>query len=223
MAVSIHPEWENILQDTFESVYFKALINFVKSAYGSAKCFPPGKLIFNAFDLCPPEKTKVVILGQDPYHGPGQAHGLCFSVPRGVPHPPSLINIFKELEKDVKTPYPKSGNLSPWAKQGVLLLNTTLTVQANRAGSHQGKGWEKFTDQVIHILSNNYKNIVFLLWGSYAKQKIKIIDREKHFVLTSGHPSPLSANRGYWFGNSHFSKTNDYLTSKGKKPINWNL
>ncbi|MAM16922.1 MAG: uracil-DNA glycosylase [Flavobacteriaceae bacterium] len=223
MAVSIHPEWENILQDTFESVYFKALIHFVKSAYGSAKCFPPGKLIFNAFDLCPPEKTKVVILGQDPYHGPGQAHGLCFSVPRGVPHPPSLINIFKELEKDVKTPYPKSGNLSPWAKQGVLLLNTTLTVQANRAGSHQGKGWEKFTDQVIHILSNNYKNIVFLLWGSYAKQKIKIIDREKHFVLTSGHPSPLSANRGYWFGNSHFSKTNDYLTSKGKKPINWNL
>ena len=223
MAVSIHPEWENILQETFESVYFKALIHFVKSAYGSAKCFPPGKLIFNAFDLCPPEKTKVVILGQDPYHGPGQAHGLCFSVPRGVPHPPSLINIFKELEKDVKTPYPKSGNLSPWAKQGVLLLNTTLTVQANRAGSHQGKGWEKFTDQVIHILSNNYKNIVFLLWGSYAKQKIKIIDREKHFVLTSGHPSPLSANRGFWFGNSHFSKTNDYLTSKGKKPINWNL
>lgn len=223
MAVSIHPEWENILQETFESVYFKALIHFVKSAYGSAKCFPPGKLIFNAFDLCPPEKTKVVILGQDPYHGPGQAHGLCFSVPRGVPHPPSLINIFKELEKDLKTPYPKSGNLSPWAKQGVLLLNTTLTVQANRAGSHQGKGWEKFTDQVIHILSNNYKNIVFLLWGSYAKQKIKIIDREKHFVLTSGHPSPLSANRGYWFGNSHFSKTNDYLTSKGKKPINWNL
>ena len=223
MAVSIHPEWENILQDTFESVYFKALIHFVKSAYGSAKCFPPGKLIFNAFDLCPPEKTKVVILGQDPYHGPGQAHGLCFSVPRGVTHPPSLINIFKELEKDVKTPYPKSGNLSPWAKQGVLLLNTTLTVQANRAGSHQGKGWEKFTDQVIYILSNNYKNIVFLLWGSYAKQKIKIIDREKHFVLTSGHPSPLSANRGYWFGNSHFSKTNDYLTSKGKKPINWNL
>ena len=223
MAVSIHPEWENILQDTFESVYFKALIHFVKSAYGSAKCFPPGKLIFNAFDLCPPEKTKVVILGQDPYHGPGQAHGLCFSVPRGVPHPPSLINIFKELEKDLKTPYPKSGNLSPWAKQGVLLLNTTLTVQANIAGSHQGKGWEKFTDQVIHILSNNYKNIVFLLWGSYAKQKIKIIDREKHFVLTSGHPSPLSANRGYWFGNSHFSKTNDYLTSKEKKPINWNL
>ena len=162
MAVSIHPEWENILQDTFESVYFKALIHFVKSAYGSAKCFPPGKLIFNAFDLCPPEKTKVVILGQDPYHGPGQAHGLCFSVPRGVPHPPSLINIFKELEKDVKTPYPKSGNLSPWAKQGVLLLNTTLTVQANRAGSHQGKGWEKFTDQVIHILSNNYKNIHFI-------------------------------------------------------------
>ena len=223
MAVSIHPEWENILQDTFESVYFKALINFVKSAYGSAKCFPPGKLIFNAFDLCPPEKTKVVILGQDPYHGPGQAHGLCFSVPRGVPHPPSLINIFKELEKDVKTPYPKSGNLSPWAKQGVLLLNTTLTVQANRAGSHQGKGWEKFTDQVIHILSNNYKNIVFLLWGSYAKQKIKIIDREKHFVLTSGHPSPLSANRGYWFGNSHFSNLADPGSERPKSSKNKDL
>tara|TARA_B100001029_G_C15059817_1_gene457457 strand:- start:2160 stop:2831 length:672 start_codon:yes stop_codon:yes gene_type:complete len=223
MAVSIHPEWENILQNTFESVYFKTLVHFVKSAYGSAKCFPPGKLIFNAFDLCPPEKTKVVILGQDPYHGPGQAHGLCFSVPKGVPHPPSLTNIFKELEKDLQIPYPKSGNLSPWAKQGVLLLNTTLTVQANRAGSHQGKGWEKFTDQVVQILSDKYENIVFLLWGGYAKQKIEIIDREKHFVLTSGHPSPLSANRGYWFGNSHFSKTNDYLTTIGKKTIDWNL
>ena len=223
MAVSIHHEWENILQDTFESVYFKALIHFVKSAYGSAKCFPPGKLIFNAFDLCPPEKTKVVILGQDPYHGPGQAHGLCFSVPMGVPHPPSLINIFKELEKDVQTPYPKSGDLSPWAKQGVLLLNATLTVEAHRAGSHQGKGWEKFTDQVIQILSDQYENIVFLLWGSYAKQKLKLIDGEKHCVLTSGHPSPLSANRGYWFGNGHFSRTNAYLTAQGKEPIDWAL
>ena len=223
MAVSIHPHWENILQNTFESVYFKALIDFVKSAYGSAKCFPPGKFIFNAFDLCAPEKTKVVILGQDPYHGPGQAHGLCFSVPAGIPHPPSLINIFKELEKDVQTPYPKSGDLSPWAKQGVLLLNATLTVEAHRAGSHQGKGWEKFTDQVIKLLSDQYENIVFLLWGGYAKQKLKLIDREKHCILTSGHPSPLSANRGYWFGNGHFSKTNDYLAAKGKEPIDWAL
>ena len=148
MAVSIHPHWENILQDSFESPYFKTLIDFVKSAYGAARCFPPGKFIFNAFDLCPPEKTKVVILGQDPYHGPGQAHGLCFSVPAGIPHPPSLINIFKELQEDVQIPYPRSGDLSPWAKQGVLLLNATLTVQAHKAGSHQGKGWEKFSNRV---------------------------------------------------------------------------
>ena len=164
-----------------------------------------------------------MILGQDPYHGPGQAHGLCFSVPEGIPHPPSLINIFKELEKDVQTHYPKSGDLSPWAKQGVLLLNATLTVQAHRAGSHQGKGWEKFTDQVIELLSDQYENIVFLLWGGYAKQKLKLIDREKHCILTAGHPSPLSANRGYWFGNGHFSKTNDYLAAKGKEPIDWAL
>jgi uracil-DNA glycosylase len=223
MAVSIHPHWEKILHNTFESPYFESLIDFVKSAYASSKCFPPGKLIFNAFNLCPPEKTKVVILGQDPYHGFGQAHGLCFSVPSGIPHPPSLINIFRELEKDVQIPYPLSGDLSPWAKQGVLLLNATLTVQAHRAGSHQSKGWEKFTDQVIQILSDQYENIVFMLWGGYAKQKLKLIDGNKHFVLTSGHPSPLSANRGYWFGNGHFSKTNDYLTEKGKDPIDWTL
>ena len=223
MAVSIHSHWENILQDTFEAPYFKALIDFVKSDYTSTQCFPPGKLIFNAFDLCPPEKTKVVILGQDPYHGPGQAHGLCFSVPEGIPHPPSLKNIFKELENDLQMVYPISGNLTSWAKQGVLLLNATLTVQAHRAGSHQAKGWETFTDRVIQLLSEQYEGLVFLLWGGYAKQKIKLIDADKHCVLSSGHPSPLSANRGYWFGNQHFSKCNAYLDYKGKTPINWQL
>jgi uracil-DNA glycosylase len=223
MAVSIHSHWENILQDTFEAPYFKALIDFVKSDYTSTQCFPPGKLIFNAFDLCPPEKTKVVILGQDPYHGPGQAHGLCFSVPEGIPHPPSLKNIFKELENDLQMAYPISGNLTSWAKQGVLLLNATLTVQAHRAGSHQAKGWETFTDRVIQLLSEQYEGLVFLLWGGYAKQKIKLIDADKHCVLSSGHPSPLSANRGYWFGNQHFSKCNAYLDYKGKMPINWQL
>jgi uracil-DNA glycosylase len=223
MAVSIHSHWENILQPTFESPYFKVLIEFVKLAYATSSCYPPGKMIFNALDLCPPEKTKVVILGQDPYHGPGQAQGLCFSVPNGIPHPPSLINIFKEMEKDVGIPYPKSGDLSPWAKQGVLLLNATLTVQAHQAGSHQGKGWEKFTDQIIQVLSDRYESIVFLLWGGYAKQKLKLIDGEKHCVLTSGHPSPLSANRGYWFGNDHFSRANQYLKEKGKEPIDWAL
>lgn len=223
MAVSIHSHWENILQDTFEAPYFKALIDFVKSDYTSTQCFPPGKLIFNAFDLCPPEKTKVVILGQDPYHGPGQAHGLCFSVPEGIPHPPSLKNIFKELENDLQMAYPTSGNLKSWAKQGVLLLNATLTVQAHRAGSHQAKGWETFTDRVIQLLSEQYEGLVFLLWGGYAKQKIKLIDADKHCVLSSGHPSPLSANRGYWFGNQHFSKCNAYLDYKGKTPINWQL
>ena len=223
MAVNIHSHWENILQDTFEAPYFKALIDFVKSDYSSTQCFPPKKLIFNAFDLCPPEKTKVVILGQDPYHRPGQAHGLCFSVPEGIPHPPSLKNIFKELENDLQMAYPISGNLTSWAKQGVLLLNATLTVQAHRAGSHQAKGWETFTDRVIQLLSEQYQGLVFLLWGGYAKQKIKLIDADKHCVLSSGHPSPLSANRGYWFGNQHFSKCNAYLDYKGKTPINWQL
>lgn len=223
MTVSLPPKWENILEDAFHAPYFKALIYFVKLAYESEKCFPPEKLIFNAFDLCPPEKTKVVILGQDPYHRPGQAHGLSFSVTEDMKHPPSLINIFKELEKGEQIPYPQKGNLSSWAKQGVLLLNATLTVQAHKAGSHQGKGWEKFTDHVIKILSDEYEEIVFLLWGGYAKQKLKLIDGEKHCVLISGHPSPLSANRGYWFGNGHFGKTNSYLKSTGKKSINWSL
>jgi uracil-DNA glycosylase len=165
----------------------------------------------------------VVVIGQDPYHGPDQAHGLSFSVPSGVKHPPSVVNIFKELEQDLKIPYPVSGDLTPWAKQGVLLLNATLTVQAHQAGSHQGKGWEQFTDEVIQRLSDQYEGIVFLLWGSYAKQKQKLINAEKHSILTAGHPSPLSANRGYWFGNQHFSKANTYLSSIGKKPIDWKL
>ncbi len=223
MAVRIHPQWENILQDTFETASFQNLMDFIKMAYETSQCFPPAQLIFNAFDLCPPEKTKVVILGQDPYHGPGQAHGLCFSVPQGIPHPPSLINIFKELENDLQIPYPTHGDLSPWSKQGVLLLNACLTVQAHKAGNHQGRGWEKFTDQVIQILSEQFEGLVFLLWGNYAQQKLKIIDDQKHAVLTSGHPSPLSANRGYWFGNGHFSKANNYLILKGKEAVDWNL
>jgi uracil-DNA glycosylase len=223
VAVSIHSDWKNVLHQSFESPYFQNLINFVKQAYQSGRCYPPGKLIFNAFDLCPPKTTKVVVIGQDPYHGPDQAHGLSFSVPSGVKHPPSLVNIFKELEQDLKIPYPVSGDLTPWAKQGVLLLNATLTVQAHQAGSHQGKGWEQFTDEVIQRLSDQYEGIVFLLWGSYAKQKQKLINAEKHSILTAGHPSPLSANRGYWFGNQHFSKANTYLSSIGKKPIDWKL
>lgn len=223
MAVRIHPGWEKVLHDTFDQLYFKGLISYVKAAYSKGRCYPPGNLIFKAFDLCPPEKTKVVLLGQDPYHGAGQAHGLCFSVPQGVSHPPSLVNIFRELEQDLNLPYPKSGDLNAWANQGVLLLNATLTVEAHRAGSHQGKGWEVFTDSVIKILSSQYEGIVFMLWGGYAKQKIKLIDAQKHCILTSGHPSPLSANRGYWFGNKHFSRCNEYLKSKGKKAIEWKL
>jgi uracil-DNA glycosylase len=221
MSVKIHPQWKIVLYNNFDHPYFKTLISFVKSAYQKEQCYPPGELIFNAFDLCPPKQTRVVLLGQDPYHGDGQAHGLCFSVPKGVTHPPSLINIFKELAKDIGCDYPKNGELSCWAKQGVLLLNSTLTVAAGKAGSHQGKGWEIFTDRVIRTLSNDYEGIVFMLWGGYARQKTKLIDAEKHFILTSGHPSPLSANRGYWFGNKHFSQCNEYLISKGKIPIEW--
>lgn len=223
MSVKIHPQWKIALYNNFDHPYFKTLISFVKTAYQKGQCYPPGELIFNAFDLCLPKETRVVLLGQDPYHSQGQAHGLCFSVPKGVAHPPSLINIFKELVKDIGCDYPKNGELSCWAKQGVLLLNSTLTVAAGRAGSHQGKGWEAFTDRVIKILSNDYEGIVFMLWGSYAKQKTKLIDAQKHLILTAGHPSPLSANRGYWFGNKHFSQCNEYLISKGKKPIDWKL
>ncbi len=223
MNVTIHSSWKQVLQPEFEKPYFQDLSSFVKQEYSSHRCFPPGKEIFSAFDHTPFNKVKVVIIGQDPYHGTGQANGLCFSVREGVPHPPSLINILKELETDLLLPYPSSGNLEPWANQGVLLLNATLTVRAHQAGSHQNKGWEQFTDAVISLLSEQKEQLVFLLWGGYAKKKGSKIDRSKHLVLTTGHPSPLSANRGYWFGNRHFSATNEYLNKNGKSPINWQL
>ncbi|MCG2461318.1 uracil-DNA glycosylase [Flavobacteriaceae bacterium F89] len=221
MDVKIHPSWKEQLLVEFEKPYFKALSGFVKEQYALYTCYPKGSDIFSAFDHCPFDKTKVVIMGQDPYHGPGQAHGMCFSVKDGVAHPPSLINIFKEVGNDLGTPYPESGNLERWADQGVLLLNATLSVRAHEAGSHQGKGWEIFTDSAIQKLSEKRDGLIFLLWGGFAKKKLKLIDTSKHRVLTSGHPSPLSANRGYWFGNKHFSQTNIILTKDGKKPIEW--
>ena len=221
MNVRISPSWNALLSSEFEKPYFQALTSFVKKEYSEHICYPKGKEIFAAFDKCPVENLKVVLLGQDPYHGEGQANGLSFSVRDGIAHPPSLVNIFREIEEDLKLPYPESGNLSRWAEQGVLLLNATLTVRANTAGSHQGQGWETFTDAVIKCISDNCQHIVFLLWGSFAKNKIALIDTQKHCVLSSGHPSPLSANRGYWFGNKHFSKTNAYLTSVGKQAIDW--
>ena len=221
MNVRISPSWNALLSNEFEKPYFQALTAFVKKEYSEHTCYPKGKEIFAAFDKCPVEDLKVVLLGQDPYHGEGQANGLSFSVRDGIAHPPSLVNIFREIEEDLKLPYPESGNLSRWAEQGVLLLNATLTVRANTAGSHQGQGWETFTDAVIKCISDNCQHIVFLLWGSFAKKKIALIDTQKHCVLSSGHPSPLSANRGHWFGNKHFSKTNEYLTSVGKENIDW--
>lgn len=221
MNVQIHESWKTQLHTEFEQTYFSALTNFVKKEYTQHTCYPKGSEIFAAFEHSPFDKTQVVIIGQDPYHGPGQANGLCFSVKDGVPHPPSLINIFKEIESDIGTPYPKSGNLERWADQGVLLLNATLTVRAHQPGSHQNKGWEIFTDAVIQKLSEEKEGLVFLLWGGFAKNKATLIDRSKHAILTSGHPSPLSANRGYWFGNKHFSKTNEILVQKGKSPIHW--
>lgn len=221
MNVKIHQSWKPYIQQEFEKQYFKVLADYVKKEYAQHKCFPPGKQIFNAFEHCHFNDVKVVIIGQDPYHGIGQAHGLCFSVNDGIKHPPSLINIFKEIESDLGIPYPKSGNLIKWADQGVLLLNATLTVRAHQAGSHQNKGWELFTDSVIKTISTNKNNIVFLLWGGFAKSKMKLINSKKHYVLTCGHPSPLSANRGLWFGNNHFSKTNSFLKTKGSKAIEW--
>ena len=221
MDVAIHDSWKPFLEPEFKKPYFESLVTFVKSEYKSNICFPPGNQIFNAFNQCGFDDVKVVIIGQDPYHDVGQAHGLCFSVNDGIAHPPSLINIFKEIETDLGIPYPKSGNLLRWANQGVLLLNATLTVRAHQAGSHQNKGWEQFTDAVINMLSDNKKDIVFLLWGGFAKQKAKLINAHKHHVLTSGHPSPLSANRGYWFGNKHFSKTNFLLEQVGLSQIQW--
>ena len=221
MQVRLEKSWYNQLATQFDAPYFKELTDFVRQEYQQFTCFPPAKDIFNALDSTSFSDTRVVILGQDPYHGEGQAHGLSFSVAEGVSHPPSLINIFKELEVDTGKPYPKSGVLTPWAKQGVLLLNATLSVRAGQAGSHQKKGWEQFTDAIIASLSDNKTGVVFMLWGNYAKKKGKHIDRSKHLVLETGHPSPLSANRGLWFGNEHFSKANAYLKQQGGTQIDW--
>lgn len=221
MNVTIHESWKKYLQTEFDKPYFKDLTQYVDNQYNTETCFPPEDLIFNAFNTCTLEALKVVIIGQDPYHNYNQANGLSFSVNDGVKHPPSLVNIFKEIETDLNTPYPSSGNLEHWAKQGVFLLNATLTVRAHEAGSHQNKGWETFTDAVIKTISNQKENVVFLLWGGFAKKKSKLIDGTKHHILTSGHPSPLSANRGYWFGNKHFSQANNLLVSNGLDLINW--
>ena len=220
MDVNIDTTWKLKLIREFEKEYFLNLAEFVKREYKSNTIYPPGGLIFNAFNLCPLNRVKAVIIGQDPYHGPGQAHGLCFSVREGTDFPPSLINIFKEIEMDLGIRRPLSGNLERWARQGVLLLNATLTVRAHQAGSHQKKGWEEFTDSVINIVNSEKKNIVFFLWGAYAQKKGEAIDRSRHLVLESVHPSPLSASRGF-FGNKHFSKCNDYLKLHNIEPINW--
>ncbi|MGI9547755.1 MAG: uracil-DNA glycosylase [Flavobacteriaceae bacterium] len=221
MHVEIHESWKEQLQSEFEQPYFEALASFVKTEYKNNTCYPPGQQIFAAFDHSHFDQTKVVIIGQDPYHGPNQANGLCFSVKDGISHPPSLVNIFKEIQDDLGINYPDSGSLEHWADQGVLLLNASLTVRAHQAGSHQGKGWEVFTDKVIRIISEKKEGVVFLLWGGFAKKKVGLIDSSKHFILTSGHPSPLSANRGLWFGNKHFSRTNEILQKLNEKPIHW--
>ena len=221
MNVNIEASWKKELSGEFEKPYFKNLIDFIKEDQKQFTIYPPGSEIFSAFEHCPFNQVKVVILGQDPYHGSGQANGLCFSVHDSIPFPPSLINIFREILDDLGKEIPKSGNLQKWAAQGVLLLNATLTVRAGAAGSHQGKGWETFTDAVIQKISDEKQQVVFLLWGGFAKKKGARIDRHKHLVLESGHPSPLSANKGHWFGNKHFSQTNSYLTSIGKMPVEW--
>lgn len=221
MPVNIEERWKQQLAPEFKQAYFSVLTAFIKKEYAEHTCYPKGGDIFAAFDHSPFDKTKVVIIGQDPYHGSNQANGLCFSVKDGIPHPPSLINIFKEIETDMGKPYPKSGNLERWAAQGVLLLNATLTVRAFQAGSHQKKGWETFTDAVIQKLSDKKEDVIFLLWGGFAQKKSALIDHSKHHVLTSGHPSPLSANRGYWFGNKHFSQANGILQKMGGKQIDW--
>ena len=220
MDVKIDASWKKVLQDEFEKPYFAQLTSSVRDEYKTKKIFPPGNMIFSAFDHCPFDKVKVVIIGQDPYHNDGQAHGLCFSVNTGVDFPPSLINIFKEIERDLGKPMPTSGNLERWADQGVLLLNSTLTVQAHSAGSHQGRGWETFTDAVIRKVAQEKEHVVFMLWGNYAQQKGAVVDGQKHLVLKSVHPSPLSAYRGF-IGCGHFSTANNYLISNGLNPINW--
>jgi uracil-DNA glycosylase len=221
MYIKIHSSWQQVLESEYGKPYFQKLISFVKYEYATKRCFPLESEIFAAFNHCPFDKVKVVIIGQDPYHGFGQANGLCFSVNDGINFPPSLINIFKEIQSDLGLPIPISGNLERWADQGVLLLNATLTVRETEAGSHQKKGWETFTDAVIQKISDEKENIVFLLWGGFAQKKGAKINRTKHNVLESGHPSPLSSNRGFWFGNKHFSKTNSYLQSLGKETIKW--
>ena len=220
MQVKIAPSWSEKLQNEFDAPYFSQLTQFVRKEYAAGPCYPPGNQIFNAFNLCPFDKVKVVILGQDPYHEEGQAEGLCFSVADGVQWPPSLQNIFKEIEGDLHRPAPATGSLRRWAEQGVLLLNSTLTVRAHQAASHAGQGWETFTDAVVRLLSDERENLVFLLWGSYAQHKGAIVDRQRHLVLTSAHPSPLSAYRGF-FGNHHFSLCNDYLIQHDITPIKW--
>lgn len=220
MNVKIEESWKAQLQKEFGKPYFDELTAFVRQEYANKKVYPPAGLIFNAFDKCPFNEVKVVIVGQDPYHEPGQAHGLCFSVTDEVALPPSLMNIYKEIHADLGKPIPRSGNLERWAEQGVLLLNATLTVQAHRAGSHQGKGWEIFTDAAIRQLALVRENLVFILWGAYAQRKGAEIDTNRHLVLKSPHPSPLSAHRGF-FGNKHFSKANEYLQAHGKQPIDW--
>ena len=220
MNVRIDESWRQVLQPEFDKPYFELLTDFVRHAYATRPCFPPAGQIFRAFDLCPFDKVRVVIIGQDPYHDINQAHGLCFSVQDGVPAPPSLVNIYKELNRDLGKPIPTSGNLTHWAEQGVLLLNATLTVEAHRAGSHQGKGWEELTDAAIMALNEKREKIVFMLWGSYAQRKGQYIDRKKHLVLTAVHPSPLSAYRGF-IGCGHFSQANNYLQQHGLPPIVW--
>ena len=220
MNVQIEESWKQRLQTEFNKAYFTKLTDFVRQEYSQGTIYPPGKLIFNAFNLCPFNKVKVVIIGQDPYHGPGQAHGLCFSVNDGIAFPPSLVNIFKEIKADLGKEIPTSGNLTRWAEQGVLLLNATLTVRAHQAGSHQKQGWETFTDAVIRLLAEERENLVFILWGAYAQRKGAFIDGNKHLVLSSAHPSPLSAYNGF-FGNKHFSKANEYLKAAGREEIEW--
>ena len=221
MNVKLDDSWKNHLNHHINSEQFRNLVDFVKAEYQDNVCYPKGSLIFSALNNCKFEKIKLVILGQDPYHNPNQANGLAFSVPENITHPPSLVNIFKELQQDLNTVYPSNGDLMTWVKQGVLLLNSTLTVKKNSPGSHQNKGWEDFTDEIINIISLRKKNVVFLLWGNYAKKKSKLIDQNKHLILSSGHPSPLSANRGYWFGNKHFSKANQYLKENNIVEIEW--
>jgi uracil-DNA glycosylase len=221
MDVKIENSWKGLMSLEFQKEYFHKLTMFVKNEYATLQVYPPGKLIFNAFDLCNFENTKVVIIGQDPYHGMGQANGLSFSVNDGIAKPPSLLNIFKEIENDLGIAMPQSGNLERWARQGVLLLNATLTVRAHSPGSHQNQGWEQFTDAVIDCISDLKQNVVFMLWGAYAQKKGQIIDPTKHLILKTKHPSPMSANQGGWFGQKHFSQANQYLTTHKKEPIFW--